>query len=258
MRYSATVGEALWCASKYLDVYNAAISFTISTEDRGRQARLVFKLLPRQHLRWAQTAEHGVGLTWRILTLLSEGRCRLREVWFPHPSVATEASYRARFDAPVVFGADQAALAVTEKDLDLPISENIEELHDLATRYLDSQLSRGRTALTVQVRQAVEALLGTGTCSHQEVARALYMHPRTLQRRLREEGTTFEAIKDAARQDLAQRYLSQPDVPLTQITALLGYSEQSALGRSCRRWFRTTPREVRARLSSGSSIPSFA
>jgi AraC-like DNA-binding protein len=84
------------------------------------------------------------------------------------------------------------------------------------------------------------------------------MHPRTLQRRLREEGTTFEAIKDEARQDLAQRYLSQPDVPLTQITSLLGYSEQSALGRSCRRWFHTTPREMRARLSSGSSVPSFA
>jgi AraC-like DNA-binding protein len=84
------------------------------------------------------------------------------------------------------------------------------------------------------------------------------MHPRTLQRRLREEGTTFEAIKDGARQDLAQRYLSQPDVPLTQITALLGYSEQSALGRSCRRWFCTTPREMRARLSSDSAVPSLA
>ena len=245
-------------ASQYLNVYNAAVSFTISSGDRRGQARLVFKLLPGHYLRWAQIAEHGIGVTWRILTLLSEGRCHLRGVWFPHPAVAADASYRARFDAPLVFGADQAALAVNERDLSLPISENIEELHDLATRYLDSQLPRGRAALTVQVRQAVEALLGTGTCNHQEVARALYMHPRTLQRRLREEGTTFEAIKDEARQDLAQRYLAQPDVPLTQITALLGYSEQSALGRSCRRWFRTTPREMRALLASGSPVPSFA
>ena len=42
------------------------------------------------------------------------------------------------------------------------------------------------------------------------------MHPPTMQRRLSEEGTTFEAIKDEARRDLAQRYLSQPDVPLTR------------------------------------------
>ena len=257
MRHSDTVGEAMSTASQYLDVYNAAISFTISTGTPRGQARLVFKLLPGHYLRWAQTAEHGIGLTWRILAMLSEGRCDLRGVWFPHPAVAAEASYQARFDAPAVFGADQAALAVTERDLDLPISDNIEELHDLVTRYLDSQLPRGRSALNLQVRQAVEALLGTGTCSHQEVARALYMHPRTLQRRLREEGITFEAIKDEAREDLAQRYLSQPGVPLTQITALLGYSEQSALGRSCRRWFDTTPREMRARLSSTSPAPSF-
>jgi AraC-like DNA-binding protein len=192
------------------------------------------------------------------LTLLSEGRSHLEGVWFPHPAVATEATYRARFPGPVAFGAEQAALAVRQRDLDLPISENIEELHDLATRYLDSQLPRGRTTLTVQVRQVIESLLGTGTCTQREVASALYVHPRTMHRRLQAEGTTFEEIKDEARRDLAQRYLAQPDLPLSQITALLGYSEQSALGRSCRRWFDRTPRELRARLSSGSPVPSTA
>jgi AraC-like DNA-binding protein len=252
MRHSATVSEAVQCVSKYLEVYNAAIAFTIKSAYPRGQARLEFRLLPG-HRRWAQTAEHGIGLTWRILTLLSEGRCTLQGVWLPHHALATELEYRARFDAPLVFGADNAALAIAEKDLNLPISENIPELHDVATRYLDSQGSQRRRApLTVQVRQAVEALLGTGTCSHAEVARVLCMHPRTLQRRLREEGTTFEAVKDEARQNLARQYLAQPDLPLTQITMLLGYSEQSALGRSCRRWFDLTPREVRARLLVGS------
>ena len=252
MRYSATVGEAMQCASEYLEVYNAAIAFTIRTGEPRARARLEFSLIPGHYLGWAQTAEHGIGLTWRIMTLLSEGRCHLYQVWFPHAAVATEAMYHVRFDAPLAFRAGQAALSVAEADLKLPISENIQELHDVATRYLESRLSRGRTTLTIQVRQAVEALLGTGTCSHGEVARALYMHPRTLQRRVREEGTTFEAIKDEVRRDLAQQYLSQPELPLTQITALLGYSEQSAFGRSCRRWFDMTPRQERARLSVGS------
>jgi AraC-like DNA-binding protein len=252
MRYAATVGEAMECVSKYLEVYNAAIAFTICPGEPRTQALLEFRLLQGQSLRWAQTAEHGIGLTWRILNLLSEGRCTLLGVWFPHAAVAAEITYRTRFNAPLVFEADHAAIAVLETDLDLPIRENLEELHDVATRYLDRQLSRGRTALTVQVRQAIEALLGTGTCSHRDVARALGIHPRTLQRRVRQEGATFEAIKDEVRRDLAQRYLSQPDLSLTQITAMLGYSEQSAFGRSCRRWFDLTPRAVRARLVAGS------
>ena len=43
--------------------------------------------------RWAQTAEHGIGLAWRIMTLLSEGRCHLQQVWLPHPAVAPEGTY---------------------------------------------------------------------------------------------------------------------------------------------------------------------
>jgi AraC-like DNA-binding protein len=258
MRYSGTVGEAMFTASQYLDVYNAAISFSITMGEQRGQTRFGFRLLPGHYHRWTQTAEHGIGVTWRVLTLLSGGRCHLKGVWFPHPAAASEASYRARFDAPLVFGTDQLALAVARRDLDLPISENIEELRDLATRYLDSRLPRGQATLTVQVRQAIESLLGISPCSQSEVARTLFMHPRTLHRRLQEEGTTFEEIKGEARRDLAQRYLAQPDLPLSQVTALLGYSEQSALGRSCRRWFNSTPREMRARLSLDSAAPSIA
>jgi len=255
MRYSATVGEAMRCASKYLHVYNAAIAFTISTEERRDQARVVFKSLVEHAPQWAQTAEHGIGLTWRIMILLSEGQCHLEQVWLPHRAVATEATYRSRFDAPLTFQADRLGLAFAARDLDLLISEQNRELHEVATAYLDGQLPRGRTPLTVQVRQTIEALLGTGTCGHRQVANALYMHARTLQRRLQAEATTFEAIKDDVRRDLARQYLSQSDIPLSQVTALLDYSEQSALGRSCRRWFQTTPQEFRNRPPTALTAP---
>jgi AraC-like DNA-binding protein len=151
----------------------------------------------------------------------------------------------------VSFRADRLALTYAARDLDLGVRESNEELHDIAASYLDRQLPSADRPVTLQVHDAVEALLGTGTCSYQTVARSLYMHPRTLQRRLHEEGTTFEAVKDDARRDLARRYLAQPELPLGQVTGLLDYSEQSALGRSCRRWFHTTPRGLRQSLSSG-------
>jgi AraC-like DNA-binding protein len=69
-----------------------------------------------------------------------------------------------------------------------------------------------------------------------------------MQRRLAQEGTSFEVIKEEARRDLAQRYLAQPDLSMSQITLLLGYSEQASFGRSCRRWFDLSPRDMRARL----------
>jgi hypothetical protein len=184
MRYSATLGAAMECASRYFRVHNGAIAFTITTEERGGQARLVFTDLVAHATSWAQTAEHGVGLTWRIMSLLSEARCHPRQVWFPHLALAAEATYRSRFDAPITFQAERAALAYAAKDLDLPVSDSNQDLADLAASYLDRQLPRGKTTFTTQVRQTIEALLGTGTSGHRQVATAMYMHPRTLQRRL--------------------------------------------------------------------------
>jgi AraC-like DNA-binding protein len=75
-----------------------------------------------------------------------------------------------------------------------------------------------------------------------------------MQRRLHEQGTTFEEIKDKARRHFAERYFSEPDVPLSQVTALLDYSDQSALSRSCRRWFHATPGEYRNRVLSRTGL----
>jgi AraC-like DNA-binding protein len=250
MRHSATVGEAVYGASKYLAVHNAAIAFRVEddNEHRDRMA-LAFRVLDAHAAKWAQTAEHGVGLAWRILTLLSEGRCHLFEVSFPHRQVASTQSYGDHFDAPVTFRMAHPALVIAAGDLELAISEHNQVLHDAATDYLASKLVRGRSPFTSRVRDAIEAHLGTGACSYRQVASALHVSTRTLQRRLADEGTTFEILKDETRRDLAERYLSQPDVPLAQVSALLDYSEQSVFGRSCRRWFNAPPREVRSRMA---------
>jgi AraC-like DNA-binding protein len=256
MRYSATVGDALRQASRYLYVHNPAVAFTTGAGEQPAQVRLNLELLHAHAADWAQTAEHGLGLAWRTVTLLSEGRSRLRGVWLPHPAVGTKAGYRSHFDAPISFRADHAALAIDASDLDLAISGQSSDLQKAAIAYLDTHTRRRRTSYRARVRQRVERLLGTGTCSSQHVANTLHMHPRTLQRRLREEGTTFDEIKDQTRRDFAQRYLANPDVSLTQVAALIDYQEQSALSRSCQRWFNATPRSVRSNLTPRTRIPS--
>ena len=243
MRSSSTFGEALHCAATHIYVYNAAIAFSVGTDGEDR-ALLTFDVLAERHRHCAQTIEHGVGIAWRIVRMLSAERSHLRQVWLPHPPVAAGVVYRRHLAAPVQFNEPLAALAIDRLDLDLPLGEHNEELRALAVDYLNVRFPPRAASVAVQVRAVIERLLGTGACGHTQVADALAMHPRTLQRRLRQEGTTFEAIKDHARRDLAQRYLTSADVPLTQLTTLLDYREQSALTRSCRRWFHTTPRAL--------------
>jgi AraC-like DNA-binding protein len=77
------------------------------------------------------------------------------------------------------------------------------------------------------------------------------MHPRTLQRRLRSEGRSFESIKDEVRRDVALRYLRQGDMPLTRVAEKLGYAETSVLSRSCYRWFEASALQLRRRYVEG-------
>src|SRR5262245_15487046 len=79
-----------------------------------------------------------------------------------------------------------------------------------------------------------------------EIARQLGMSPRTLERRLRSEGLTFDGILSELRCDLARRYLREKDLPITKIAWLLGYQEAGGFTRAFKRWTGRTPREARA------------
>lgn len=113
------------------------------------------------------------------------------------------------------------------------------------------------TAMSAQVRSFIVRLLVEGDCTHKRVAAALGLHPRTLQRRLREEGESFQSIKDGVRREVALRYLQQPDASLVRLTEILGYSETSVLSRSCNRWFATSPRRLRGTVTQA-ALPADA
>lgn len=240
-----TLEEALGCFSRYFHTHNPAIEIQVRPQ-RGRGAVLIgidpdFEGLALHR----QFDERALALLHRMLGLLSDGRYRPQRVLVPHARMSPAATYRACFRAPVEFDQPLAALEVAAADLQLPVRGANPQLRQLATAFLESQGRRGPTAISMRVREAVKSLLPSGNCDHVNVAGALLLHPRTLQRRLLDEGTSFEDLRDAVRRELAERYLKASRLPLSQVTALLGYSEQSALTRSCRRWFRLAPLALR-------------
>ena len=250
MQNSGTLGEALVCASRYIFIHSPAIGFSVRPAPGTDRVLVVFEILLDRVPPAVQVTELSVGLAARVLSLLSERRHRLTGVCFSHSRAAPLARYRLHLGAPVSFDADCAALELEISDLSLPIRTRNRELRELAGHYLEAHYATPRTPFAVRVGGVVRRSLGTGKSTCVDVASALALHPRTLQRRLREEATSFEQIKDEARVDLARRYLAQDELLLSQVAALLDYSEQSALTRSCRRWFGRPPREVRSALAA--------
>jgi AraC-like DNA-binding protein len=251
VRNCETLGEAMQCASRYMFVHSPAISFTPQAAEQSDRRLLVFQILLDKIGPATQVTELSIGLAARIIEMLTQKTHTLVGVRFSHQPCAPISSYRAHFASPVSFSSEVSAIEIDARDLELPIHDASSQLRALAEDYLDLRHADPRTPLSIRARLVIQRSLGTGSASCEDVSSAFAVHPRTLQRQLKREGTTFERLKDEARAELARGYIANRDLPLSHVAALLDYSEQSALTRSCRRWFGRTPRGLRTELSSG-------
>ena len=109
-------------------------------------------------------------------------------------------------------------------------------------------MNRGLTrAALLGVGSLFLVWLGLHSAAHSRATAALLgLNPRTLQRRLASAGASFDEIREDVYRTAAMHYLCETQMPLGQVAAALGYSEQSAFTRACRRWFGATPSTVRA------------
>ena len=97
----------------------------------------------------------------------------------------------------------------------------------------------------MRVRARLIDLLSAGDVAQQDVADSLHMSLRTLQRKLHKENTSYKALLEETRRQLAGQYLRQARLSVSEVTYLLGFSEPSNFTRAFKRWTGHTPSEFR-------------
>lgn len=104
-----------------------------------------------------------------------------------------------------------------------------------------TQAIRDARTMSVRIRQQLLATAYLGMPSLDTVAANLNVSPRSLQRKLQEEGVTYQQLADSIRKSLAIQYLDTKKYPIKEIAYLLGYNELSAFTRAFKRWTGTPP-----------------
>ena len=150
------------------------------------------------------------------------------------------------FRCPMRFGAPVSSLTFPADVLDRPLSASNRELALAHDRVLSEFVGRlQRDDIVSRTKSAISDWLSSGNFTSEVVAGAMHMSPRSLQRKLAAENTTFRKLVDAVRQELAESYLGDDNFTLKEISYLLGFSEQPSFSRAFKRWTSFTPQEFR-------------
>jgi AraC-like DNA-binding protein len=244
---SDQLADALRNAERYSQINNEGVRLRFSMQDGVAVIALdyvnVDRAADRHHIEfWLVTLV-------RICRQVTNGRLAPSRLKTKHFRNRTPAEFRTFFGVDIEFGADGDEIWFPRPIALLSLVGRDERLNELLRRFADEALARKpRERLTVRSKaeHILPKLLPHGKATASEVARQLGMSSRTFSRKLGKEATSFTEILDQLRAALAERYLHEETLPVSEIAWLLGYREVSSLTQAFKRWTGRTPRQFRS------------
>ncbi|MEM9693530.1 MAG: AraC family transcriptional regulator ligand-binding domain-containing protein [Myxococcota bacterium] len=244
---SASVGDAVVQLARYFGLITPWFSWSVDAGPDSPVVDLVSKRFgPQENLVFMQ---YILGVTVGRFKSLTVGGFELVKVELGIPPVGEPACHEAFFGCPVRYApeAGRSRLVLSRGSWQAPLERSEPRLAEVLERHAKSlldQLVEDRDGLG-QVRIEVQRRLPQGNFTVTDIARSVAVSSRTLQRRLKEAGTTFQTLVDEERSSAARALLADRRLGLEEIAFMLGYSEASAFGRAFKRWTGTSPRDFR-------------
>jgi AraC-like DNA-binding protein len=243
---SDTLGDGLKAFADYFAVATHTARYDVTQEGTRFVCEMVWLIPPAGvmfHLRDYSLS----ALTHRVFDASGHRPVRVE---LAGPPLAPASDYDRVFGAPTTLRAVRNAMVFSSHAWEAPQLHRDEYLRRTLRRHADHLLSRSAAAGGPTLAQRVRAELlrraRVGLPPIEEVARTLGVSPRTLQRRLSEEGHGYAALAEEVRARLAGEYLNDPALTIGEIAYLLGFSEPSAFSRAFRRWTGRSPQAFRS------------
>ncbi|MFI9803157.1 AraC family transcriptional regulator ligand-binding domain-containing protein [Streptomyces sp. NPDC052301] len=252
VREEPDVRSALALLIRHQHTYNEVLHARLSEGNGVATLKVDLRLGEPQPAR--QGTELAVGAFHRVLSGFLGPHWRPSAVCFAHPAPRDTAGHRRLFGPSVEFDRDFNGIVFYAEDLDAPNAMADAQLRSYTRRYFEPLAAPREGSEVDRVRDLIEALLPTGRCSIEQIARSLGVDRRTVHRHLARSGETFSSLLHSTRTALAEQFVANPNRSLTEVSTLLGFSSLSAFSRWFHEHFGTGPREWR-RSRGGPAVP---
>jgi len=242
---SSTLGEAFDRAVRYNSIWTNGSYLAI--EKGSPLTRISYIYVDGAITERRQDAEVTFAALASLSRNVTNSDLSPTKITFQHDRPRNTAEHSRIFNCPVEFSAPANQYFVESSALDLPITRADPGLCAVLDRHAEALMAKYpvNDTLVERVRTIIKNELRGGNASLEWIAHNLSMSGRTLQRKLREHGTSHQELLDQMRRDLAMRYLAEPEMAICEVAYLLGFSESSALHRAFKRWTGQTPNEFR-------------
>ncbi len=241
-RNSADVGTALTALATYLPHHDRGAAVTLSV--MGQLSSLGYAVYHPIEAH-DQLVDGAIAIGCRIMRTLCGPEWAATEVTFAHREPADAAPYRQLFRCKLRFNASETALLFETRWLNKPLHDAEPELRRLLVKELESSAPADPADLIDSVRGTIRTMLGRGDCTSHAVARLFGISERTLRRQLLAKGTSFKAILEEVRFEVARQLLRDTTLTLERVALLVDYSELSAFSRAFLRWAKMPPGDWR-------------
>jgi len=248
VRHSPNLGAAIRTFAVYQHLNSQGMATFLLEKDGVATVGPVVCQKGTEHIDQIYDADAAAALS--IMRELCGSHWRPERVLFAHTKPTDVGAYRRFFQAPCRFDSEWTALVFPA----VMLERQIIGADPKKFRIHEAQAQVGADfGLVFWLRRTLRILLLAEAASGDKVARLLSMHRRTLNRRLKAEGTTFQDLLDEVRFEAACQLLDTARIPITDIAVSLGYAETSAFSRAFRRWSGTTPAQRRRKSQMAQS-----
>lgn len=250
VRLAPDVGTALRVFSLNLHLHDRGAAPYLWSDNR--HAMFGYTLYCSDVIGTDHIHDGAIAIACNMIRELAGPRWRATEIRLFREQPDNTKPFREHFQAPLQFGAHHAAIVFPAADLDRPCVSADAQMYARALADLEALDGAAGLRLADKVRRVLLRLfvigdgVGQAAPDRAMVAGLFALHPRTLNRRLCGEGTSFSALLAQARYDIARQLLRDTQLSVQDIACVLGYAGTAPFALAFRRWSGTTAASWRA------------
>ncbi|WOX04426.1 AraC family transcriptional regulator [Microbulbifer pacificus] len=238
---SPTLRRALLRSSRFVAMVSDDLHIKL-VED-GEEAKLIIHHGNQKRLQNQNFVESLAVIWLRFFSWLIDRTILLERVHLAFPPPDYDEEYNDMFPCRHYFHQRETCLVFSTRYLSMPLVRDAQQLSEFLARAPECLLAQYKSdnSFTGRIRRMLQSHNSIENLSLDDVAERLFTSPQTLRRRLKDEGNSWQDIKDSVRRDMAMYQLKQQETAVAEIAERLGFSEPSAFNRAFKKWTGLAP-----------------